>query len=263
MPLIDVGGVRLNVQETGDGPAVLMLAGSGARGRTWHLYQVPALVAAGYRVVTFDARGIPPSDAPELVTFADLVADAVALAERHAPVRLAGSSMGARVAAEVCLRRPELVDRAVLMATFARQSAFLVALSEAERALAASGAEIPPAYRAACNLSPRTLGDDRLAQDWLDVFTAPLAGDGEQSRTDLAAEEDRLDAYGRIGVPCLVVGFADDLIAPAPGNREVAEAIPGARYAEIPDAGHYGYLEQPDRLNAELLQFFGPHKETA
>ncbi|WP_433206334.1 alpha/beta fold hydrolase [Dactylosporangium sp. CS-047395] len=266
MPLIDVNGTRLNVQQTGAGPLVLMLAGTGARGRTWHLYQVPALVAAGYTVVTFDARGIPPSDTPDLVTFADLVADTIALIEHldGGPVRLVGSSMGARVAAEVCLRRPDLVDRAVLMATFGRQGAFLAAMSEAERAVA--GTDIAPLYRAvvraAFNLSPRTLADDRLAQDWLDVFAAPLAGNGEESRTELGAEDDRLDDYGRIRTPCLVVGFADDLVAPAPLGREVAKAIPGARYAEIPDAGHYGYLEQPERLNAELLQFITA-KETS
>ncbi|WP_433047016.1 alpha/beta fold hydrolase [Dactylosporangium sp. CS-033363] len=265
MPLIEVNGVRLNVQRTGAGPLVLMLAGTGARGRTWHLYQVPALVAAGFTAVTFDARGIPPSDAPDLVTFADLVADATALVEHldAGPVRLVGSSMGARVAAEVCLRRPDLVDRAVLMATFGRQGAFLAAMSEAERAVA--GADIPPLYRAvvraAFNLSPRTLADDRLAQDWLDIFAAPLHPEDE-SRTELGSEDDRLDDYGRIRTPCLVVGFADDLVAPAPLGREVAKAIPGARYAEIPDAGHYGYLERPERLNAELLQFMTA-KETS
>ncbi|MER7278462.1 alpha/beta hydrolase [Dactylosporangium sp. NPDC000244] len=263
MPLIDVDGVRLNVQVSGDGPAVLMLAGTGARGRTWHLYQVPALVAAGYKVITFDARGIPPSDTPGLVTVEDLTRDAIALAESHGPVRLIGSSMGARVAAEVCLRRPDLVDRAVLMAAFGRESVYLRAMSAAERAVA--GLDLPPQYRAvvraAFNLSPRTLADDRLARDWLDVFEAPL-GTAEESDTEPATAPDRLGDYGRIRTPCLVVGFADDLIAAAALGREVAAAIPGARYTEIPDAGHYGYLEQPGRVNAELLQFLST-KETA
>ncbi|MFI5910637.1 alpha/beta fold hydrolase [Dactylosporangium sp. NPDC051541] len=258
MPLIDVNGVRLNVQVTGAGPAVLMLAGTGARGRTWHLYQVPALVKAGYRVITYDTRGLPPSSAPELVTLADLVADATALAERYGPVTLIGSSMGARVAAEVCLRRPGLVDRAVLMATFGRPGAFLTALTAAGPAVSRHAV-----VRAACNLSPRTLADDRLAQDWLDVFSVPPAGADDESRTEPASDVDRLDAYGAITVPCLVIGFADDLIAPARGNREVAKAIPGARYAEIADAGHYGYLEQPEPLNAELLQFLHTPKESA
>jgi pimeloyl-ACP methyl ester carboxylesterase len=263
MPVIDVGGVRLNYEDLGSGPAVLLVAGVGARGRTWHLHQVPALVRAGFRVVTFDARGIPPSDCPPVVTMPDLVADAVGLIEGLGlgPCRVAGSSMGARVTAELCLSRPDLVDRAVLMATFGRPGSYLAGLTAGERALRASGAELPEDYlvavRAAVNLSPRTLADDRAARDWLEVFRLPMpaGGDGTPSRLEADAEVDRFAAYRRIVVPCLVVGFADDLIAPARGCREVADAIPGARYAEIPDAGHYGYLEQPGPVNAALETF--------
>ncbi|GIM89172.1 alpha/beta fold hydrolase [Paractinoplanes toevensis] len=268
MPMIDVGGVRLNYEERGAGPAVLFLSGTGARGRTWHLHQVPALVRSGFRVVTFDTRGIPPSDTPPVVTMPDLVADAAGLIEQLGlgPCRIAGSSMGARVAAELCLRRPELVDRAVLMATFGRPSVFLEAVTRGERALQEAGTKLPEEYRAAVramlNLSPRTLADDRSAQDWLDIFQIPLPGesDGKQSRLEADENRDRFTAYAEIGVPCLVVGFADDLIASAKGCRDVAAAIPGARYAEIPDAGHYGYLEQPDLVNAELIRFLTEEK---
>jgi pimeloyl-ACP methyl ester carboxylesterase len=53
-----------------------------------------------------------------------------------------------------------------------------------------------------------------------------------------------------------VLSFADDLVAPAARGRELAAAIPGARYTEIRDAGHYGYLEQPEAVNAAMLRFF-------
>ncbi|MEV6345857.1 alpha/beta hydrolase [Actinoplanes sp. NPDC051851] len=263
MPVIDVGGVRLNYDEQGAGPGVLMLAGTGARGRTWHLYQVPALVRAGFRVVTFDTRGIPPSDTPPVVTMPDLVADAAGLIERRGlgPCRVIGSSMGSRVAAELCLRRPELVDRAVLMATFGRPGAFLDAMSAGERALESSGVKLPAEYRAAMraavNLSPRTLADDRAAREWVEVFQVPLAGepDGAASRMETDDGVDRLAAYRKIAVRCLVLGFGDDLIAAASGCREVAGTIPGARYAEIADAGHYGYLERPEPVNAAILHF--------
>ncbi|MGK5682601.1 alpha/beta fold hydrolase [Actinoplanes sp. URMC 104] len=257
MPFLD----GLHYQESGAGPGVLLLAGTGARGRTWQLHQVPALVAAGYRVVTYDTRGVAPSDTPPVVTMPGLVADAATLIEKLGlgPCRVAGSSMGARVAAELCLHRPELVDRAVLMATFDRPGAFLTAMSAAERRVA--GAGLPVEYlavvRAACNLSPRTLADDQRAQDWLDVFGLPLTGaGGSPSRLDAGQDADRLGAYAGIAVACLVMSFADDLIAPPPAGRRVAAAIPGARYVEIPDAGHYGYLEQPGPVNTALIDFW-------
>lgn len=58
-----------------------------------------------------------------------------------------------------------------------------------------------------------------------------------------------------MSVPCLSVGFADDRMIPAYLGKELADAIPGARYVEIADAGHYGYLERPEAVNAELLGF--------
>jgi pimeloyl-ACP methyl ester carboxylesterase len=38
--------------------------------------------------------------------------------------------------------------------------------------------------------------------------------------------------------------------------REVAEAIPEARYEEIEGCGHFGYLERPAEVNKLLVEFF-------
>ncbi|MFJ1593681.1 alpha/beta fold hydrolase [Kitasatospora albolonga] len=65
----------------------------------------------------------------------------------------------------------------------------------------------------------------------------------------------RLAELGRITTPLLVVGFADDVLAPAPLGREVAGAVPGARYAELADTGHLGFLERPDAFHTVLLDF--------
>ena len=42
---------------------------------------------------------------------------------------------------------------------------------------------------------------------------------------------------------------------PAYLSKEVADAIPGAVYQEIPDTGHYGYLERPEAVNKVVLDF--------
>ncbi len=38
-------------------------------------------------------------------------------------------------------------------------------------------------------------------------------------------------------------------------SREVADCIATASYEEIPDAGHYGYLERPEAVNKVLIDF--------
>jgi pimeloyl-ACP methyl ester carboxylesterase len=79
MPLATVNGISLNYQVKGDrakgsAPLVVMIMGTGSPGRVWELHQVPALVAAGYRVCTFDNRGIAPSfEAASGMTIDELV----------------------------------------------------------------------------------------------------------------------------------------------------------------------------------------------
>ncbi|MFD9454417.1 alpha/beta fold hydrolase [Streptomyces sp. NPDC059985] len=275
MPLIDVNGIRLHYYDnpadkpaapTGSGraaPAVLLIMGSGSKGRAWHLHQVPALVAAGLRVITFDNRGIAPSDeCAGGFGVADLVADTAALIEelRLGPCQVVGTSMGAYVAQELALARPELVDRLVLMATRGRADAVRSALSRAEIELYDTDVRLPASYEAVIEamqmLSPTTLDDDQRARDWLDLLELTRAsGPGSRAHLGITVGSDRRTAYRDIRVPTRVIAFEDDLISPPRLGREVAEAIPGAEFEVLPDCGHYGYLEQPEAVNKSLIGF--------
>ncbi|WP_033212775.1 alpha/beta fold hydrolase [Kitasatospora phosalacinea] len=264
-----VGGVRLHYDDhlpagRTDPEAVVLVMGAGGRGRAWSLHQVPALVEAGYRVITYDSRGVPPSDpgGPGL-TAGDLVADLAGLIEHldAGPCRLVGTSLGAHVVQELLLARPDLATAAVLMATRGRDDPLRAAAARGEIELLDSGVELPPRYHAALqaiqNLSPRTLDDELAVSDWLAVFEQSVSG-GPGLRHQLAVQPDpaRLAAYASITTPCLVIGFADDLVTPPHLVAEVARAIPGAVHRLIRHAGHFGYLEQPEEVNRQILSFF-------
>ncbi|QLY31552.1 alpha/beta hydrolase [Nocardia huaxiensis] len=275
MPLATVNGISLNYQVKGDrskgtdvkgaAPLVVMIMGTGSPGRVWELHQVPALVAAGYRVCTFDNRGIAPSfEAANGMTIDDLVRDTAALIEflDEGPVFVVGQSMGSRVSQELALARPDLVRKAVFLAGHGRLDQFQQTLSLGEHELDASGVKLPPKYEAAItalmNLSPATMAETNAARDWLDLFefTGGPVTPGVRAQRRMDHDFHRLAAYRGIKVPCLSVGFADDRMIPPYLSREVAEAIPGARYQEVPDAGHFGYLERPETVNKLLLEFF-------
>jgi pimeloyl-ACP methyl ester carboxylesterase len=268
-----LNGIELSYQVDGppDAPLVVLVMGTGSPGRVWRTHQVPALSGAGYRVVTYDSRGIGATGAaavsatgPAAVSMDDLVADLAALIEHlgGGPARVIGTSLGARVVCELALRRPELVDRVVALAGHARLDPVQRALTLGQQQLYDQGVTLPPGYLAAVtsvlNLSPTTLRDERGVRDWLDVFEfagTPI-GAGERAQLAVSSElTDRRGAYREIGVPTLVVGFADDVMIPTYLCREVAEAIPGARYVEVPDTGHFGYLERPAEVNKVLLDF--------
>lgn len=254
---------NLAYNDSGSGDPVLFIAGTGGGGRTWHLHQVPAFLEAGYRCITFDNRGIGETESAGAFSTAQMVADTAEIIETviGGPVRLVAMSMGAFIAQELMLGRPELVRQAVLMGTRGRLDDTRKAFRAADLALAESGAEIPAAYAAKVrvleNFSPKTINSPEIGE-WLEVFTAfPLRRTpGWRAQLTVAPTENRLMAYRSIGVETLVIGFGDDTITPPALGKEVGEALPNGRYIQIANAGHLGFLERPDAVNRAMLEFF-------
>jgi pimeloyl-ACP methyl ester carboxylesterase len=265
MAIVPLNGIELNVQTEGSGDLVVLVMGTGSPGRVWRTYQVPALVKAGYRVACFDNRGIKPSSVCATgFTIDDMVADTAALIEHlGAPAHVIGTSLGARITQELALKHPALVRSAVMMATAGRPEPLQQAWSRALCDLHDKGVELPAQFYAAAsvtrNVSPATLADPTVARDWLQMyeFAGSSIGPGERAQLALAEYESRLDAYRSITTRSLVIGFADDLVLPPRLSREVADAIPGARYSEVAGCGHIGYLERPDEVNRLLVEFVG------
>jgi pimeloyl-ACP methyl ester carboxylesterase len=57
---------------------------------------------------------------------------------------------------------------------------------------------------------------------------------------------------GLKGLPTLVVVGAEDVLTPPREAEGMAKAIPGAKLAIIPNAGHLAPLEQPEAFNRHL-----------
>lgn len=256
--------MNLAYDDRGSGDPVLFLAGRGGAGRTWHLHQVPEFVRARYRAITFDNRGIGATENADGFTTETMVADTAALIEKldAAPVRIVAASMGAFIAQELMLARPELVTSAVLMATRGRSDRTRGLFRSAEIELAGSDIQLPASYEAKVRLmesfSPKTLNDDHAVHDWIDLFTMwpTKPTPGLRCQLDVAPEGNRLAAYRSITSHVLVIGFGDDIVIPPHLGREVADAIPNGSYLEIPDAGHLGFIEQPQVVNTAALRFF-------
>jgi soluble epoxide hydrolase/lipid-phosphate phosphatase len=68
---IKANGINLAVYEAGSGPAIVLLHGFPGLAFTWR-HQIPALAAAGYRVIVPDLRGYGQSDTPQAVEDYDL-----------------------------------------------------------------------------------------------------------------------------------------------------------------------------------------------
>ena len=69
--MVGADGINLAVHEAGSGPALVLLHGFPGLAFTWR-HQIPALVAAGYRVIVPDLRGYGQSDTPTTVEDYDI-----------------------------------------------------------------------------------------------------------------------------------------------------------------------------------------------
>jgi pimeloyl-ACP methyl ester carboxylesterase len=261
-----IGDIRLSYEISGRGDPVLLVCGTGQRSFTWQLFQVPALTGAGYRVVTFDNRGIPPSDCPPApYSVKEMAEDAAGLIEELdlAPCRVAGLSLGALITQELALAHPDLVRAAVMMGTIGRQDIFGKHLTrswveeserDVERSPLAEAVETALAV-----FSPNALRDDARIQQYFEfALQMPRWENPGRLGQHMAdrAYDDRLESLSGVRVPSMVMAFEQDMLTGAKLCREVADAIPSCEYVEIPDCGHAGPLEKPEEVNRALLAFF-------
>ncbi len=262
MPYARVNGNMLFYREAGDGPLALFVHGFPLDHSLW-LDQLKGL-AHVRRCVAVDLRGFGKSDPtvdPSLTMemLADDLAGVIdALEADHAD--LVSLSMGGYVALALFELRPTLVRSLTLIDT--RAAADTAEAGAARDALADRlldrGRSVVATELIAGLLgrSPTRRAQARLRSmiegTRYETFVAALRGMKER--------QDRTSLLSRIDVPVLVVGGQDDALIPVADIRAMAELVPRARTAIIPDAGHLPPIEQPDQLNQALIELFEGRK---
>ncbi|WP_426450354.1 alpha/beta fold hydrolase [Paenibacillus sp. S-38] len=262
--------IELHYEDVGTGKPVVLIHGWPLSGRSWEK-QVPALVGAGYRVITYDRRGFGQSSQPwsgyDYDTFAaDLHQLILHLDLRD--VTLVGFSMGGgEVSRYIGTYGTERVSKAVL-----------------------AGAIPPYLYKAADN--PDGGFDDATIQGFLDGvkadrlafmdgFTTNFFASGD--RTDLVSEAFRLynrdiaafaspkgtldcikafsytDFRGdleKFNVPTLILhGDADAIVPVEISGQRAHERITGSRLVVIKGGPHGFNATHAEEFNSALLQF--------
>jgi aminoacrylate hydrolase len=266
VPVLDTPGASLSYTVSGSGPPVLLVQGVAAVGRAWEP-QIEALSSV-CRVAAFDNRGIGGSAIRDgRLTIEDMASDALAVADALGFERfhLGGHSMGGVIAQAVALRAPQRILSLAFMCTFARgkQGATLslpmlvTALrmrigTKRSRRNAFLGLIMPERYLAGVDR-------DALAARLHPLFGHDLADQPPIAMKQLGAMS-KYDASGRLstlaGIPTLVVAAREDRIALPRYNRELADAIPGARYVEMADAGHGVTIHRAGEINRLLADHF-------
>lgn len=233
-----------------------------------HAYWLPVArrLARTRRVLAPDLPGFgasrPLGRGWSLEEAADALADALArLGVQRAA--LVGHSMGGALVATVALRRPELVDRLVLVAPIGfrpmrpRPSWRLGPLLHLRRALRPLGLLLsrhaPTAQRLIGGVVENpTRVDLELARALIDgSLRARRTG---QAGLDVIAR-DLAEHAGEIRVPTLVVWGRRDRAVSVSHLGAVVDAVPGARPLVLDGSGHLPMLDEPDALAAALSRF--------
>jgi len=181
-----------------------------------------------------------------------------AMAERAlalAPPRfaLAGLSMGGYLAFEILRRAPDRVTRLALFDTSARPDTPL----QARRRRGLMALSRAGAFRGVTpRLLPQLLHPENLDGPIGAAVSAMAARVGRdaflrQQAAILGRPDSRPDLAG-ITVPTLVAVGEQDALTPPDRAREIADGVPGARFALIPGAGHLPPLERPAAVTALL-----------
>ena len=265
MKTLETDGATLRYVREGAGVPVLLLQGVGVIGEGWR----PQLdgLSGRYAVVAPDNRGIGGSTfrAPAL-TVDDMAADVLAIADAEGFDRfhLAGHSMGGLIAQAVALRAPRRVLSVALLCTFlhGREAARLTPDivwtglrtrlgTRAMRRRAFLQLVMPDAFLSG---APPTLADDLAV-----LFGHDLADQPPIVMKQLRAAS-RFDASARLGalagIPALVVSAHPRPHRAPPIRPRAGRRDPGARYVEIPDAGHGCTIQCAPRVNALLAEHF-------
>lgn len=235
-----INGAELyhEVHGAADGPPVLLL--HGGLGNTEEFDRVvPALVAAGYRTLAFDARGRGRStwgDAP--IAYDQMAADTVAMLDELGIDRadVVGWSDGGIVALELAVAHPARLGRVVAYgANYA---------PEGNYAEPQVSDQMPPFEQFVADYQRLSPAPERL-EELLEVLGALYA-----VAPDFTEEE-----FASITVPVLILdGVEDELVKPE-HTRRLAELIPGAELVVMPGTGHFAPFAQPAEFNRIVLDF--------
>jgi 3-oxoadipate enol-lactonase len=254
-------GTRLAWDETGAGPAVLLVHGIGYTRRKWDPQWAP-LAGAGFRVLRFDLRGFGESSAPsgphgmdDFVGDLEAFVDAAGLERFH----LVGHSLGGMIGQRYAVRDPERIRSMALVSTTSHNGRRATAFARLMVTFAEHGFDAvwqTPALKADA--------DAILADAFPGGVHLPMLRRGMEAPSLARADAWRAciefstkDAIGGLTCPVMVVHGTGDLLIPWRAGELVHQAIPGSEWHVEDGAGHSLPKERAASFNARLLDFLG------
>jgi pimeloyl-ACP methyl ester carboxylesterase len=267
MSRVNVDGVGIEYQVTGEGRPVVLLHGFPDSGRLWR-HQVPALEAAGFQVIVPDLRGYGGSGKPEAVdaySLTLLAGDVLAvLAEQQiSRAHVVGHDWGAALAWVLASLAPDRVDQLAVLSV-GHPATFLRTLEQRQMSWYMLLFQFP-------GTAERWLTEDNWAnfRSWArhpdaGQVIADLEANGSLTpglnwyRANLPAESwaGPPPQLPPVQAPAMGVWSTGDIALSEVQMTDSARSVAGPwRYERLEGPGHWMQLDAPDQVSQLLLDF--------
>lgn len=271
---VENNGVNLAVVDEGEGSPVVLLHGFPDSARMWR-HQIPALVAAGHRVIAPDLRGFGRSDKPADVdsyglrhAVHDLVAVTQALGVPRA--HIVGHDWGAAVAWMYACLLPRRVDHLAVLSVGHPNMFLEPSLEQREKSwymLLFQFPEVAEALlrRNSWRLFRQLHGTSPDYSQYLLDFSRPAALTAglnwyRANRAPVLELAPRVE-IPPVLAPTLAIWSTEDTAIAEATMTGSARFVQGPwRYERVEGAGHWIALDAPDRVTELLLGFLGSHE---
>ena len=239
-------------------PVILLLHGLGATSDSWQL-QFPVLTENKYRSIAPDARGFGQSTYPGGEMTADKMAEDMVALLNHLgieKVHIVGISMGGILALQLALDYSDMVDKLVLVNTFAQlkpDNASQFLYFWLRRILVNTVGLAKQAEAVTQRVFPNP-DQEPFRQE---LYRQIMQADPQAYRSSMRGlgSFNVVDRLGEIFIPTLVITGENDTTVAPQRQRFLAEAITNAKQVVIPDAGHAVSVDQAEAFNQVLIKF--------
>jgi pimeloyl-ACP methyl ester carboxylesterase len=245
----------LHYVEKGQGPAIVFVHAFPLDHSMWDAQA--RFFADRYRVITPDILGFGGSQ-PALPWSIEQMGDELLSLVDHLEIQrltLVGLSIGGYISLPFAAKHPDRIEKLVLAHTRARADNAVERENRSQMvtALQENGIEILPD-----SMLPRLLGANASGDLRDRIRRTILKASPNAAIFAVTAMRSRADATSllpQLSCPTLVIAGDGDSILRVEDCRQMASAIPNARFDVIPNAGHLSNLEEPEQFNRALEQF--------
>lgn len=262
---LDVNGLNTHYHEDGEGEAILLIHGSGPGVSAWANWRlVFPILSKHFHLYAPDVVGFGYTQRPEGIRYsidvwAEHMIDFIDTAIKR-KVSIIGNSFGGAIAMHVAKRRPDLINKLVLMGSMGMEHSIadgldkvwgytpslenmreLIKIFAFDQGMADNDDLVEMRYHSS------------IQEGFQESFSAMFPAPRQRHVDAMALSKEDLQ---QIAVPVLIIHGREDRVIPLEETSfKLVRAIPDAQLVVFPRCGHWVQIEKTNEFTATVTEF--------